>query len=116
MMGGKYLDLVKRMKEPANNTTNEYGTAENVIKAIYAGTYKGSCLLPVLSEYQDILGKAVWVCSSERQAGRKRETEKEIVLTVDELKMVVNEAMRGKTELRTIIQAKQAFNGVFIVA
>lgn len=114
----KYVDNPPGRKTalPQANEANKYETAEEVIRAIYNNTFKGACLIPVKPAYREIFGTACWICGSERQALRKRMTEAELVFTVDEFKLIVDEALHGKEVLQAIIEQKKAFGGVIGIA
>ncbi len=90
-----------------------YQTAEDVCRAIHAGTYRSNCLIPVRGQFQEILGPAVWVCSCDQVAERKRQDGKlELVFTVLEFLLVIDTARRGMDALKGVIEAKRQFGGV----
>lgn len=108
--------LVRRLSQQTYQLKRTDKTAEDVIRAIYAGTFTGAALIPVLQAYQAVLGQAVWVCATERQAARKRHIEAELVFTVDEFKAVVETALQGIDGLRSVINVKRTFGGIIGVA
>lgn len=108
-----YLAMAKEWERRREMEKSAVNTAD-IIHAIYNGTFKGAALLPVLPEYQAILGAACWVCSDIGLAERKRRTEKELVFTVPELKATVDTAAAGMDKLKGIIAVKQAFRGVVV--
>lgn len=110
-----YLGIMRNF-DKNSKPVKGYETADDVIRAIYSGTFKGSCLLPVMPDYQDILGNAVWVCANEQQAARKRRTEPELVFAVNEFKLIVETAEKGVDGLRRVINTKRTFGGVIGVA
>lgn len=92
-------------------------TAE-IINKVYQGTFSGSALVPVLPEYRDIFGYSVWICANEQAATKKRidSTISDLVFTVTEFKAMVETAMKGLDELRSVINVKRTFGGVIGVA
>jgi len=100
--------LAKDVAAPA------YETAEDVIRAIYAGKYKSNCLIPVKpGPFQEVLGAAVWVCADEAVAEKIRRG-RELVFTVPEFLLVVETAKQGADALRGIIEAKRQFCGAIM--
>lgn len=110
---GRDIPIIGQVSETAQQP---YQTAEDVIQVIYAGTFKGSCLLPVLPAYQEVLGQACWICANEQQAARKRKTETELVFSVREFKAVIDTAAQGMAGLVAVINAKRTFRGVVGIA
>ncbi|SEP46834.1 hypothetical protein [Propionispora vibrioides] len=88
---------------------NEPLSVEQIVKAIYEGSFHGAALLPVTLAYQSILGPACWICSNEEQAMYKRQWESGLVFSVDEFKLIV--ATQDMEQLKTVIMTKRAFNG-----
>jgi len=109
----KIIEILRRQDiQP----TPAYSTAEDVIRAIYEGSFKGAALIPVLPAYHEILGQACWVCSKTETAAKKRHTEQEMVFTVGEFKVIVETALQGREALQSVVNVKRAFNGVIGVA
>lgn len=109
---GRYLDIVRGKRGDGVR----YEIAEDVIHAIYDGSFKGACILPVSLSYRHVLGESIWVCSNDQQARRKRSNDTRLVFTVNEFKEIVLLGMQGMDDLRSVIQAKHTFGGVIVVA
>lgn len=104
-----YLAAIPPPKQPGPNLD----TSE-VINQIYLGTFTGSALIPVLSEYQDIFGYCVWICANDQAADRKRAdaTISDLVFTVQEFKEIVETAMSGHDKLKALMEVKRIFKGL----
>lgn len=109
---GRYLDIARGKR----GTDARYEMAEDVIHAIYNGSFKGACILPVSLPYRPVFGESIWVCSNDQQARRKRSNDTRMVFTIDEFKEIVLLGIQGIDDLRSVIQAKHTFGGVIVVA
>lgn len=94
------------------STVQGYETAEQVVKAIFDGTYRSNCLVPVRDEFQESLGAAVWICADKLIAERKRGEVAELSFTIPEFITVADTARSGMDALRGIIEGKRCFGGV----
>jgi hypothetical protein len=108
--------IIEYLRRQDTRSTPDYNTAEDVIRAIYEGTFRGAALIPVLPDYQEILGQACWVCAKMETAAKKRHTEQELVFTVEEFKVIVETALQEIEGLQSVVNVKRAFNGVIGVA
>ena len=99
--------------ETIKNFEDRYKTAEDVIRSVATGDFVGCCLIPVLPTWKPILGEAIWVVSSIKEATRKRQNDKvNLVFTSKELLIVIEAAMHEQQQIKSIVDAKRLFSGV----
>lgn len=108
-MAGRWLAKAKAVMPKYNN-------AEDIYRAISDGTFDSNCLVPVLGQYQDILGSEVWVCKSVEAAEYRERHDNRLVFTVDEFLLIheaaeYNAAPNEDDALRGVIEAKRKFGG-----
>ncbi len=104
---GKWLDMF-------GDDSPSYETAEDVVGAIYAGTFRSNCQIPVKSgSFIPVLGTSIWVCHDEAKA-RAKQRAGELAFTVAEFMAMVDAARRGADKLKPIIEAKKAFDGTIM--
>jgi hypothetical protein len=104
---GKWLDMF-------DNNSPPYETAEDVVRAIYAGTFRSNCHIPVKpGPFVSVLGTSIWVCHDGAKAMAKQRAG-ELAFTVAEFMAMIDAARRGADKLKPIIEAKKAFGGTIM--
>lgn len=94
--------------KPKLNIT--YTTTEEVIKAIFNGTYSGCYLLSIKDHWKKILGEGCWV--HDLQHPPPQEDTKHLKFTVQEFDSIIDAAMEtDRNSFAAIITAKRKFDG-----